>query len=247
MTRVPETERALEAAQNLLPWYVNGTLEPGERALVERELTGSAELRADLALERSLAEAVASEELETIDERAGWSSVLDRLEGAPAEQQEDAGPADPEQDAEARVASATVVSLDARRASRPALRQAGWLAGASAIAATIAALVWWQDVPGPSAVGSAVQGSTASTEPGFVTVTTPEAINGPALRVQAAPGVAPETVRALAEGQGLVLAHGPTDAGVYTLTAPSLETLEAAAAALVREDAFLFVTVRRTP
>ena len=38
----------------LLPWHVNGTLEPGEEALVEAHLAECAECRADLAANRAL-------------------------------------------------------------------------------------------------------------------------------------------------------------------------------------------------
>jgi anti-sigma factor RsiW len=42
-----------EQAQQLLPWYVNGTLEADEAALVEAHLAECAECRADLAAEQA--------------------------------------------------------------------------------------------------------------------------------------------------------------------------------------------------
>jgi anti-sigma factor RsiW len=43
-----------EKAQLLLPWYVNGTLEPEETAMVEAHLAGCGECRQELAAERAL-------------------------------------------------------------------------------------------------------------------------------------------------------------------------------------------------
>lgn len=45
-----------DRAQMLLPWYVNGTLEPGDAALFEAHLGACDECRADLAANRALRE-----------------------------------------------------------------------------------------------------------------------------------------------------------------------------------------------
>ena len=37
-----------EQAQQLLPWYINGTLEADERAMVEAHLSDCADCRADM-------------------------------------------------------------------------------------------------------------------------------------------------------------------------------------------------------
>ncbi len=47
--------------QDLLPWYVNGTLEPGERRRVEQALAGDASLQAELARLQRLGALVTSE------------------------------------------------------------------------------------------------------------------------------------------------------------------------------------------
>lgn len=48
-----------EATMLLLPWYVTGEIEPGDRLLAETHLAGCAECRAELAAERRLHTAVA--------------------------------------------------------------------------------------------------------------------------------------------------------------------------------------------
>jgi len=71
-----------EQAQQLLPWYVNGTLEPDDRAMVEAHLADCAECRADLAAEQVLARDVAALPL---DVEHAWSMLSERIdaEGPP--------------------------------------------------------------------------------------------------------------------------------------------------------------------
>lgn len=61
---------------SLLPWYVSGQLDAGERAEVEAHLTGCAECRAELRLERRLGAEVAGLAL---DAEAGWERLRDRV------------------------------------------------------------------------------------------------------------------------------------------------------------------------
>lgn len=51
---------AHEKAQMLLPWYANGTLEPGESAVLEAHLAECDECRAELAADRALRELYAA-------------------------------------------------------------------------------------------------------------------------------------------------------------------------------------------
>ena len=71
-----------EQAQQLLPWYVNGTLDAGETAMVEAHLADCADCRADLAAEQVLARDVAAL---PIDVEHAWSALSDRIdaEGPP--------------------------------------------------------------------------------------------------------------------------------------------------------------------
>jgi anti-sigma factor RsiW len=48
-----------EATMLLLPWYVTGAIEPGDRLLVDAHLAGCEECRGELAAERRLRAAVA--------------------------------------------------------------------------------------------------------------------------------------------------------------------------------------------
>lgn len=66
-----------DSVQKLLPWFVNGTLEPKEKERVETHLDECTECRDDLAFERTLARDVASLHL---DADSGWQIVRQRIE-----------------------------------------------------------------------------------------------------------------------------------------------------------------------
>jgi anti-sigma factor RsiW len=68
-----------EQAQQLLPWYVNGTVEADEAAAVEAHLADCAECRADLAAEQVLAREIAALPL---DVEHAWSMLSDRIDAA---------------------------------------------------------------------------------------------------------------------------------------------------------------------
>jgi hypothetical protein len=67
-----------DEVQELLPWLVNGTLDPGEAERIEAHLAECAECRTELEAERKLAAAVASTPL---DCDSGWESMQRRMEG----------------------------------------------------------------------------------------------------------------------------------------------------------------------
>lgn len=60
----------------LLPWYVTGRLDAGERALVEAHLAECPDCRAELAMERRLGQEVAALPLEA---GSGWAAMQQRL------------------------------------------------------------------------------------------------------------------------------------------------------------------------
>jgi anti-sigma factor RsiW len=68
-----------EQAQHLLPWYVNGTLEADDAAMVEAHLAECAECRADLAAEQVLAREVAAL---PIDVEHAWAALSERIDTA---------------------------------------------------------------------------------------------------------------------------------------------------------------------
>lgn len=66
-----------EQAQELLPWYANGTLASAEAAMIEAHLAECDACRTELASERSLAQAVA--EL-PMDNEHGWAAMSRMLD-----------------------------------------------------------------------------------------------------------------------------------------------------------------------
>ncbi|HEX7848650.1 MAG TPA: zf-HC2 domain-containing protein, partial [Sphingomonas sp.] len=68
-----------EQVRQLLPWYINGTLEAGEMATVEAHLADCADCRADLAAERVLARDVAAL---PVDAEHAWSMLSERIDAA---------------------------------------------------------------------------------------------------------------------------------------------------------------------
>lgn len=66
-----------DTVQELLPWYVNGTLDAEEVARVEAHLGGCAECREELAFDRRLAQGVAALPL-TVDD--SWQTMVRRLD-----------------------------------------------------------------------------------------------------------------------------------------------------------------------
>lgn len=66
-----------EQTQMLLPWYVNETLEPHEKAEVESHLANCIECRTDVEAEGALAADVAAIPLEAAQ---GWATLANRLD-----------------------------------------------------------------------------------------------------------------------------------------------------------------------
>lgn len=67
-----------EEVQELLPWLVNGTLDPLEAEQIEMHLAGCAECRAELAAERQLAAAIESSS--PADTEGAWDRMEQRLD-----------------------------------------------------------------------------------------------------------------------------------------------------------------------
>lgn len=114
-----------EQTQTLLPWYVNGTLDTAEAAMVEAHLVECAECRSELEFERAMGSRIG---WLSMDVEQGWAAMRQRLETATEETS--AAPA-----AEAPAApTARVIPFLRRRITM------GWaIAGQAAAAALILA------------------------------------------------------------------------------------------------------------
>ena len=69
-----------DRAQKLLPWYANGTLDPGEAALVEEHLATCADCRTALEMDRALGRHDPDIPLEV---EQSWAAMRERLLAAP--------------------------------------------------------------------------------------------------------------------------------------------------------------------
>ncbi|WP_162254690.1 zf-HC2 domain-containing protein [Sphingomonas sp. Root241] len=70
-----------EQTQALLPWYVNGTLDTAEAAMVEAHLVECAECRGELAFERAMGGRIGGL---SMDVEQGWAAMRQRLAAAEA-------------------------------------------------------------------------------------------------------------------------------------------------------------------
>lgn len=68
-----------EQTQALLPWYVNGTLDAAEAAMVEAHLVACAECREELQFERAMGSRIGGL---SMDVEQGWAAMRQRLETA---------------------------------------------------------------------------------------------------------------------------------------------------------------------
>jgi hypothetical protein len=191
---IPLHDRHQEA-QELLPWYVTGTLDAAERLMVESHLADCPECQAELASERRLRAEVAAMPL---DAELGWAAFRQRLE------------------AEAKVVTPP---LPPRRASRlpamgAALRGAiakpgrtGWIMAAQAAALVLVATLVIPSFNPPAAYRTLSAPPTATSTAGNVIV-------------MFRPNTPEQDMRRTLVENGARLVDGPTEANAYILAVP---------------------------
>ncbi len=198
-----DSESGHRACHKLLPWYVNGTLEPAERAAVERHLDDCDACRRDVSSLEELRGCVraAPESADAAAAARGLRQVLDRI---------DAG-------AGSRGAGGRTWQ-DVRLAVRWAL------AGQAAAILALLTLVLWPAAP-ETAPGLPASYRTLS-DPPAASGQGEDA--GATLRVVFGDGVTEAELRRLLRSVGGDIVAGPSAVGVYTLRlpAPGDEALE---------------------
>ncbi|MEM6679593.1 MAG: hypothetical protein AAF675_17145 [Pseudomonadota bacterium] len=259
-----------QEAWELLPWYVNGTLEGEERAALEAWIAGSPLLQAELRVQQRLAREVTEVDVADAAQERIWDGLAQTLareagagatsDGAAAGElpplgeaflTEQATPA-PRRPAEHR---------DARRlGDRRVSWRGAWRAGGSQGGRGQRRLILPAAIAAGLAVLIAVNLPTSPVETTFETLTTPDAASNAAsdaaveaaragahLRIKAGPEASPEAIAALASEAGLIVVEGPSPTGVYTLVSPDGADLEALADGIAARPEVVFVTVRNAP
>lgn len=133
-----------DEAEELLPWYATGRLDPADRLRVERHLEACAECREQLAFERALAQEFQSFEPQV---ESRWSSLKGRIEAQSAGR----APAAPRRDWAGELWAFV---------TRPAV--AAFAAAEVAFVAFASTLLIWLGQPAYHALGSAPPPPTAN-------------------------------------------------------------------------------------
>lgn len=208
-------------AWDLIPWYVNGTLDEEEMRLVERHIANDPSCREEVSTQRRLATSVASLDALDVEMERSLKAVRQRI----AATSPDAHPPRPS------VLSGAMRNL--ANLFRADLRMVLPL-GAGAAALVLLLMV-------------SVQTGREAGAP-YRTLSTPTvATEGPVLRVRAAAGVGTAALAPLFWANGLQIVDGPSATGVYTLAVPAEEDADELADTLRALPEISFVSVRRAP
>jgi hypothetical protein len=191
-------------AQELLPWMVNGRIEGRDAAWLDGHLAQCADCRDELAAQQRLRDAIAREPTVEFAPQAGFNRLWKRIEAEAhgAQVTGATAAADAHDDSFAALAAATNV-LPTPTRTLPWMRIAIF-AQAAAIAVLCVAL--WRAPP--------------VSAPAYRTVTDPPvgpAIAGPVVKAIFDDQVRLADVKDILAASGLVVASGPSEAGVYTL------------------------------
>jgi hypothetical protein len=189
-------------AHELLPWLINGRIESREAAWLDAHLATCPACRAELAVQQRIRDAIAREPTVEFAPQAAFNRLWKRIEadahGVPA-----TGAAV----AEAHAAAAGHASSLDQPARSPRTRAVPWLRAALLVqAAAIAVLgvALWRAPPAPA----------------YRTVTDApvgQVIAGPVVKAIFDDQVRLADVKDILAASGLVVAAGPSEAGVYTL------------------------------
>jgi len=183
-----------EAVAQLIPWYVNETLNDRERARVERHISGCPACRNDLALEKRIYQGVSAASAVEYMPTASLNRLREKLDGKPV--------------ADAQEAVAALMPRHRRLRHWRGVTAASIAVMAAAIG-LLAADRWLQD-----------RGRRAA--PQFYTVTIDGARSpDEVVRAVFSPNITLVELQSLLDEAQLRIISGPSEAGVYSLAAKS--------------------------
>jgi hypothetical protein len=184
-----------QQTRELLPWYINGTLDPQEDALVEAHLAQCPACRDELEQERRLVvDLPAAPAL--LDADAGWVAMRRRME-QPAQSEADDLPPH------------SVVTKPAR-AFRHKPVPLGWALGAQAAALAL--------VVGAGSLWGSFGGAPSAHAPAYHTLSAPVHLSGANMLVMFQPNLPESDLRAILLAHKAQLAGGPNANGAYLLS-----------------------------
>jgi hypothetical protein len=182
-----------DEVKDLLPWYVTGQLEPGERAAVERHLQVCVDCQTDVRFQRRLDAEM--DEL-ALDVEQGWREMQRRVERHRARRSWLQG---------WRLDGWSLAGWSGAGALRWS-HAASWLGGmAATIVVVTAVATWWRPVPAYHALGA----RTAAPAANMIVVFRPD--------------TAERDIRGALRAADARLVGGPTEADAYLLEAPLSE------------------------
>ena len=213
-----------QRAADLIPWYVNGTLDAAESEGLAAHLEGCAPCRSDYEAQLRLFEAMQPDATLAFATEPSFKKLMARISS-----NEDAG--------ELAVRSGTVRTpvIPAPARGRMIGRMSRWLAAAVVVEALALGLGVW-----------AWHGRFTSSAPTYVTLTspTPSYHEGARIRVVFRSALSVEGLGAILHEAGAHIIDGPTDSNVYTLgfagVGPAPAVLEQKIAALRASSDVLF-------
>jgi hypothetical protein len=211
MGRIIPLQDRHQEAQELLPWYVTGTLDAADRAMVEAHLTDCSECQAELALERRLRAEVAAMPL---DAELGWAAFRHRLE---ADAKLATPPLPPR-----RSSRLPTIAVAMRRAFAKSGRT-GWIVAAQAAALVLVATMVIPSFNTPAPYRTLSAAPTAASTTGNVIV-------------MFRPNTPEQDMRRTLVESGARLVDGPTEANAYILAVPAPQRTAALAKLRARTD-----------